>query len=97
MGDDPGEQGEDGDDQGEDEDDGCEHVKRPGGPNACDSHERSCGEGEQTCVANDDGCEEPRDDQCVATSVRDCDDPVETEPEPDDPVEEPEAGSEKLF
>lgn len=57
--------GEDGDDQGED-DDGCEHVTRPGGPQACDSHERGC------------------------------DDPVETEPEPDDPVEET-AGSEKLF
>jgi hypothetical protein len=61
---------EGGDDQGEDEDAGCEHVKRPGGPNACDSHERSCDEG---------------------------DGPVETEPEPDEPVEEPEAGSEKLF
>jgi RTX calcium-binding nonapeptide repeat (4 copies) len=66
QGDDPGDQGEDGDDQGDDG--GCEHVKRPGGPKACDSHR--------------DGCD---------------DEPVETEPEPDDPVDEPVAGSEKLY
>ena len=28
---------------------------------------------------------------------RACDDPVETEPEPDDPVVEPDSGSEKLY
>ena len=108
SGDDPGEQGEDGDDQGEDaDDDGCEHVKRPGGPKACDSHERSCestcastnrgcDEGEEPCVANHGGCEEPGDEQCMAT-YDGCDDPVAEEPEPDGPVEEPAAGSEKLY
>jgi hypothetical protein len=95
TGDDPGEQGdEDPGEQGDDDapdleepgdDDGCEHVKRPAGPKACDSHERSCEEGEQ-----------PGDEQCVATD-RACDDPVETEPEPDDPLVEPDSGSEKLY
>ena len=95
QGDDPGDQGEDSGDQGDDgdtpdlqepgDDDGCEHVKRPGhGPKACDSHHGGCDDGAQP------------DDQCVATE-RACDDPVETEPEPDDPVDEPDAGSEKLY
>jgi RTX calcium-binding nonapeptide repeat (4 copies) len=81
AGDDP-EMGEDPGEQGDDDDDGCEHVKRPGGPRACDSH--------------NDGCDEPAEEPCVATG-RDCDDPVETEPEPDDPVDEPEPSSEKLY
>ena len=78
------------------DDDGCEHVKRPGGPKACDSNGRGCDEAEEPCVATHAGCEEPGDDQCVAT-YGDCDDPVTDEPEPDEPVEEPEPGSEKLY
>ncbi len=71
------------------DDDGCEHVKSPGhGPSACSSHEGGCGEGEQTCAANRDTCEESAEEPCVA-SESGCDDPVVSEPEPDEPVEAP--------
>jgi len=46
------------------------------------------GEGEQTCAANRDACEEPAEEPCVA-SESGCDDPVVSEPEPDEPVEAP--------
>ena len=67
------------------DDDGCEHVKRPGGPEACGSHERSCEEGDQP------GTSSAWRPTAPATS------PVETEPEPDDPAVEPDSGSEKLY
>jgi len=108
TGGDPGDQGEEGGEQGRDDspdleepgdDDGCEHVKRPR-PKACDSRGRGCDEGTEPCAANRDGCneggDEPGDGQCVATD-RECDHPVETDPEPDEPVDEPEPGSEKLY
>jgi RTX calcium-binding nonapeptide repeat (4 copies) len=85
-------------------DDGCEKVKGPGaGPkpcasrrSACEDGERACpstnrpcdDDGEEACPANDGGCEEPDDDPCVAT-YSECEDPVVTEPEPDEPVEDP--------
>ena len=104
TGEDPGDQGEDGDDQGEDgdrpdleepgDDDGCERVKRPG-PKACDSNGRGCDEGEQPCAATNRGCDEG--EQPCAATYTDCDDPVTEEPEPDEPVEEPEPGSAKLY
>jgi hypothetical protein len=74
------------------DDDGCEKLKGPGAPRTCASHNRSCGDDERTCASNDGGCDEPVDEPvdepCVA-NVAQCDDPVVTEPEPDEPVEVP--------
>jgi hypothetical protein len=104
SGDDSGEPGDDLEKPAPDGDDGCEKVKGPGaGPKPCVSHKSGCGDGERACPstnrpchedgevacpANDGGCEEPGDDPCVAT-YSECEDPVVTEPEPDEPVEDP--------
>ena len=56
------------------DDDGCEEVKGPGAPKTCASHNR--------------GCDGPADEPCAA-NLAECDDPVTTEPEPDEPVEVP--------
>jgi RTX calcium-binding nonapeptide repeat (4 copies) len=80
-------------------DDECEHVKRPDGPTACDSNGRGCDEGDdgdEACAATSRDCDEPVEEPCVATGDG-CDDPVTDEPEPDEPVEEPEPGSAKLY
>jgi RTX calcium-binding nonapeptide repeat (4 copies) len=69
--------------------DGCEHVKRPGGPNACASHDQRCvAEGERPCASSHSDCDDPLEEPCTANAGA-CDDPVATEPEPDEAVEAP--------